>query len=157
MASVKKKNCAIFDLDGTLSNSDKRITFIKTKPKNWLAFYKGLIVDPPVKPVVDFLIATSKNMDILLLTGRPERYRELTTQWLTQHALSPYVTDLYMRADNDNRTDYIVKMEIADKIEQNYKINFVVEDRLTVVEAWKNRGIFVFDVNQNSHDNKGDF
>lgn len=154
---MRKKDCAIFDLDGTLSNSDKRLSFIKVQPKNWSAFYKGLINDPPIPQVVDFMIHAASKLDILLLTGRPERYRDRTIDWLEKHNINDYVTDLYMREDKDMRTDYIVKMEIADLIEQTYKIHFVVEDRLTVVEAWKKRGIFVFDVNQNPHNDKGDF
>jgi len=34
-------NVYVFDLDGTLANIDHRLHFIKTKPKNWPAFFEA--------------------------------------------------------------------------------------------------------------------
>jgi hypothetical protein len=58
-----------------------------------------------------------------------------------------------MRKYKDHRDDAIVKGEIADQIEENYKIFAVFDDRKRVVDMWSKRGIFVFDVGQG----KGDF
>jgi hypothetical protein len=60
---------------------------------------------------------------------------------------------LLMRKYEDHRDDAIVKGELADQIEKDYKIFAVFDDRKRVIDMWVNRGIFVFDVGQG----KGDF
>jgi hypothetical protein len=53
-----------------------------------------------------------------------------------------------MRKYQDHRDDAIVKGEIADEIEKDFKIFAVFDDRKRVVDMWAKRGIFVFDVGQ---------
>lgn len=57
-----------------------------------------------------------------------------------------------MRNDDDNRHDYLVKSELADKYVTDIKnIAFALEDRTRVCQMWRDRGITCFQVK------KGDY
>ncbi len=153
---MTKRDCFIFDLDGTICDVSHRRQYVTTKPKNWNAWNKGLVNDTPnraVELVYKSLHATSNatNVDMFFVSGRSDDYREQTERWLMDH---DFVWDhLYMRKYKDNRDDSIVKGEIADEILQTHNIIGVFDDRQRVVNMWIERGIWVFDVGQG----KGNF
>jgi len=151
-----KRNCFIFDLDGTLCDVRHRRQHVATKPRNWNAWNKGMVNDTPnlaIELVYKSLHASRGIMDVELffVSGRSDDYREQTEEWLTRHGFK--WDGLYMRKYKDNRDDTIVKSEIADEIEKTHKIIGVFDDRQKVVNMWIERGIWVFDVGQG----KGNF
>lgn len=49
----------------------------------------------------------------------------------------------------DTRCDTIVKREIYEEhIKDKYNVLFVIDDRVKVVDMWREQWLFVFDVNQ---------
>ena len=151
---MEKRNCVIFDLDGTICNVSHRQQYVASKPRNWNAWNKGLVNDvphQPVKIVFDSIQKAAPDIDILLVSGRSDDYYNETVEWLNRYNYS--YNKLYMRKQGDYRDDSIVKTEIADEIEKTYNILFVFDDRKRVVDMWVNRGIWVFDCGQG----KGDF
>lgn len=151
---MSKRPCIIFDLDGTVCNVDHRRKYVATKPRNWDAWNKGIKNDTP-NEAVKFLYHTIQKshpeVDILIVTGRSDDYRQETIDWMKKHEFS--YKNLYMRKEKDYRDDSVVKGEIADEIEKKYDILFVFDDRKRVVDMWEKRGIWVFDCGQG----KGDF
>ena len=150
--TMSLNSVCIFDIDGTLANCDHRLHHVQNKPKNWEAFYSGCMDDQVIVPVAQMLKLFSKNNLIYILTGRPERNRELTERWLEHHKIS--YNQLIMRSDRDFRKSPDYKSAMCDSIERGgYKINFVVEDRLDCVEMFIKRGLFCFDVSNGAfHD-----
>lgn len=145
-------NCFICDLDGTLCGTAHRKHWVTTEPKNWNAFFGGIPNDSPIEAVMRAVEAISDMYPIFLVSGRPEKYRAETVDWLERYSLDMYDA-LHMRKDGDNRPDDIVKSEIADQIiAQGYNILGVFDDRPRVISMWRARGIFVFDVNQTGED-----
>jgi len=145
-------NCFICDLDGTLCDTSHRTHWVTTGPKNWDAFFGGIPNDPPVNAVLRTIEALGADYHILFVSGRPEKYRSVTKNWLATHCPKLSYT-LYMRKDADHRFDSTVKSEIADEIiAQGYNILGVFDDRLRVISMWQDRGIFVFNVNQTNED-----
>lgn len=144
-----------FDLDGTLANIEHRLGYVRTKPKNWAAFDAGIPNDRVNEPVakVYWSFLASGNHDIILASGRSERSRAATEEWLGANLLSGY-QNLYMRGANDYRSDDIVKNEIIDQIVADYgKLpDLWFDDRPRVVKSVRARGIFVFDVYQGEED-----
>lgn len=62
--------------------------------------------------------------------------RRPTEEWLHKHNV-PY-DFLFMRGEIDFREDSDVKEEIyREKIERNYQVLFVVDDRKSVVDRWR--------------------
>jgi hypothetical protein len=57
------------------------------------------------------------------------------------------VFHLYMRPEGDMRKDAIVKLEIFDnEIRDNYDVQFALDDRNQVVEAYRSIGLTVLQV-----------
>jgi phosphoglycolate phosphatase-like HAD superfamily hydrolase len=42
----------IFDIDGTLADVSQRIRRLKKKPKNWEAFFRGMVQDKAIHSMV---------------------------------------------------------------------------------------------------------
>lgn len=132
------------DIDGTLANPEHRLGLIKTKPKNWRAFFDASILDPAYEDIV-WLVKTlhSAGNTILIVTARSEDEREKTTTWLNDVAgLEGIYEKMYMRESGDYRDDSIVKAEILVKIyDDGYTPYMVFDDRDNVVKMWRNIGI----------------
>lgn len=133
----------IFDIDGTIANCEHRVHYVRTKPKNWRAFDAGAIQDEPILPVVHLLRTLHLVGDrIVLASGRSDRNRDVTIQWLQQHNIWQCVDGLYMRRDKDYRADDIVKSELLDEIlADGYEPAMVFDDRSRVVNMWRDRGL----------------
>jgi len=149
--TMTKRDCFVFDLDGTVCNVTHRRHWVASKPKNWNAWNAGLVNDTLNDAVYQTLSAlNAARFAIVLVSGRGSEYRAQTEKWLRDHNV-PYEA-LYMREAGDFRADDIIKSELADQVEETYSIRGVFDDRKRVVDMWIARGIFVFDVAQGSGD-----
>ena len=147
-----KSSVCIFDVDGTLANCDHRLHYVKNKPKNWDAFYSECMSDHVIWPVAEMLELFRKNHLIYIVTGRPERNRDLTELWLNNNKI--YFDKLIMRGDRDFRKSPDYKSSVCDTIEaEGNKIFLAVEDREDCINMFINRGIYTFNVaNGSLHD-----
>lgn len=129
----------IFDIDGTLADISERIHHIRRKPKNWNAFSAGMAQDKAIHSMVRLCnILFAAGLRIILCSGRNEKNRPETVEWLAKNGVNYH--DLLLRKDDDYRTDSIVKREILHGLDKS-KILFVVEDRNRVVEMWRAEGL----------------
>lgn len=148
----------VFDIDGTIADCTHRLHYIEKKPKNWNVFFSSAKNDLPILPMVDLLMQLADNNrsefianTIVLATGRPEYLRNDTTEWIRKHIGHGYIDRIYMRGNTDYRSDDVVKVELAQRIEKDYnsKIWMWFDDRERVIQALRNElGIFVIDVAQ---------
>lgn len=131
----------ICDLDGTLTDTSHRLHHVQGPKKDWDAFFDGIPDDPIVGPVADIVdMYAADGAAILLCSGRPEKCREKTQEWLNKNDVE--YTQLYMRPDDDRRPDHIVKAQILDGIlADGYEPIFVLDDRSSVVKMWRERGL----------------
>ena len=145
----------VFDIDGTVANIEHRLDYVRCKPKNWKAFEAGIPNDkvvPQLYEIYHSLVADFNN-DIVFASGRNETTRANTEKWLKDNNF-PLYRKLYMRKENDFRSDNIVKKEILDEIIKDYgkKPDMVFDDRPGVVQMWRDNGVFVFNVYQGTED-----
>ena len=147
-----KSSVCIFDIDGTLANCDHRLHYVKNKPKNWDAFYSECMSDHVIWPVAEMLELFRKNYLIYIVTGRPERNRDLTELWLNNNKI--YFDKLIMRGDRDFRKSPDYKSSVCDTImAEGNKIFLAVEDREDCINIFINRGIYTFNVSNGAeHD-----
>lgn len=132
----------LFDIDGTLSDAEHRRNFLQGEKPDWHSFNKDMGNDLPRSDVVDLYQALwqSGRYEIILITGRSEEFRGLTEQWFAWNEI-PF-DRMIMRKTEDCRRDEIVKEELLDQLlEEGKDIGFVVDDRQSVVDMWRRRGI----------------
>jgi hypothetical protein len=152
-----RKKAIICDLDGTLAFPTDR------------SFYEEerCITDIPNIPVIQAItLFANTGYKILFTSGRQEKGREATYDWLIKHVVcnfnvvinseNPASREntirkiiLFMRRDGDMRPDTIVKKEIYDEeIKDFCYVEAVFDDRLNVIATWESLGLFVFNCNQ---------
>jgi len=137
----------IFDIDDTLSDSSHREHLINGETKYWDLYYGGLIYDPPMRSTVAILKALDEaGHRIILCTGRPERYRDLTVQWLQTHDIP--ADALYMRQKSEQylRNAEIKRILLLQIISDGYVPEAVFEDNPHSVEMWREAGLQVLQV-----------
>ncbi|MEP3421066.1 MAG: hypothetical protein ABJN35_04980 [Erythrobacter sp.] len=132
----------LFDIDGTLADIAHRRPLLEGPSPDWRAFNEAMGDDTPNEPVVSLYktLWASLEFEVILVTGRNERFRKLTEQWFSWNEL-PFGR-LLMRKDKDNRADHIIKEELLDALlSEGLDIHFTVDDRQQVVDMWRRRGI----------------
>lgn len=137
--------CYLMDVDGTVADAAHRLHYIQNKPKNWPAFFDAAKDDAPIehmRPLVQVLLFLGC---VVYVSGRPERLRDLTQDWLRQHSFNLSKTEpvrLYMRPDGDFREDSIVKFELLQQIRADgYFPQMAFDDRTRVVNMWRSSGV----------------
>ena len=74
--------------------------------------------------------------EMVFVSGRPDTYRAITEQWLSNHIPFEYKV-LFMRRAGDHRPDNIAKKEILHTYFPDISlINVVIDDRRRVLEMW---------------------
>ena len=129
----------IFDIDGTLADISERVHHVRRKPKNWQAFNAGMAQDKAIQSMVKLCnMLYAAGIRIVLCSGRNERNRPETVEWLEKHGVNYH--ELLLRKDGDFRSDAVIKREVLQGMDKS-KILFVVEDRSRVVEMWRAEGL----------------
>jgi hypothetical protein len=130
----------ICDLDGTLALLGKRSPYDTARSSED-------ILNLPVANVIE-VYAHQKTYDVrlILVSGREEKYRAVTEEWLAKHDIKNYEA-LHLRPSGDRRKDYVVKREIYESsIKNKYNVLFVLEDRDQVVKMWREINLTCFQV-----------
>lgn len=140
------RKCVIFDVDGTIANTDHRNHYLKTHPRRWDDYKADALFDEPYQDIV-WLLKTLRRAgcDIVLCTARTEDERSITEKWLASVARILHIEDydkMYMRETEDRRDDSVVKLELLEQIRNDgYDPVMVFDDRQRVVDAWRESGM----------------
>ena len=135
---MKIKKAIICDCDGTLCLHNGRDPFDFESAKN------DLLNEPIAQ-----LIKMYKNdgYELIIVSAREERFISITENWLKKYSV-PY-DHIFLRDDSDFRSDEIVKKEIYEqKIQPNWNIEVVLDDRNRVVKMWREIGLTCLQVNE---------
>jgi FMN phosphatase YigB (HAD superfamily) len=136
----------IVDLDDTLCDGKHR------KPlaveKRWDDYHAHLGEDQPrraEKVLVQAWVRSSSLHRVALVTGRPERYRSETEDWLSKNKID--YDELHMRKDDDFGPNWRHK----ERVFKNHffgirDVVFVLEDQDNVVKMWRGLGLTCFQV-----------
>lgn len=124
------------DLDGTLADISWRNPYDASD-----------VSQDKLKPMTRYVLdlATKDGNHVIYISGREEKDRLPSEEWLKGHDCPP--GPLFMRATGDKRKDWIIKQEIFDReIRGKYNVLFVLDDRTQVVETWRAMGLTCFQV-----------
>jgi phosphoglycolate phosphatase-like HAD superfamily hydrolase len=138
---MAKQAAVIFDMDGTLADCRHRLHFVEGPgEKNWDSFFKAGKDDRPNQQIVQLAWELSANNAIIIASGRPEKIRSQTENWLKKYKV-PFA-EIYLRGSNDRRPDGAVKSEMLASIEADgFAPWLVVDDRDMAVTAWRELGL----------------
>lgn len=133
------EKAVVVDIEGTLSDPTHRMHYIKGGLiKKWPQFFKSF-KDDKVHLWCKKLL---ENLPVkkILLTGRPENYRNITEEWLKENDISYDI--LLMRKKGDFRKDFIAKKELFEKhIKDKYEVIFAIDDQPQIIEMWESLDI----------------
>lgn len=156
----------LVDMDGTLALIDHRLKYVRDLPegtkKDWNSFfdYDEIMKDKPNLPVFDIVRGLwQMKYKILIVSARPRnKCHKATVNWLENNlvvetgkedSFTAFTYEkLYMRGDTtkhkDMRPDTEVKSDLLDMIiADGYEPYIVIDDRKSVVDMWRSKGIFV--------------
>lgn len=139
------KDTIVIDLDGTLADVAHRRHLVVGKHRDYKAFHALLGEDTVNQAVAALMIAMNAiHYKIVVVSARPEFYREETLAWLKQHRLDWVIYDLFLlRAEGDNTPSQDLKRAWLKKYGAG-KIKFIVEDSGKVVDMWRAEGLVCF-------------
>nr|WP_107908767.1 hypothetical protein [Streptomyces chartreusis] len=141
MTDSNKPPLAVFDLDNTLADTAHRQPFLERKPRDWDAFFAAAPQDPPIEEGVAMARASGEECEVVYLTGRPERCRRDTLDWLAAHGLPE--GRVYMRRNDDRRPARRTKLEILNRLASTREIRVLVDDDELVCEDAERAGFTV--------------
>ena len=114
MMHAVESNVVLVDMDGTLADVSHRLHWVRGGKKNWKKFFREMHKDPPNPVVLDWMRNLAPEYRIVIVSGRPADYQDVTVAWLKRYAV-PF-SEIYMRSSGDRRPDHIVKRELLEKI-----------------------------------------
>ena len=141
------KKIVIVDIDGTISKVGDRLKHLKETPKNWDKFYERCGEDQPEKDIIELIQFLQMKYKIIFLSGRRESTRKTTADWIGAHVQLDDSATLYLRKNNDLRHDTEVKPDLLKESGIDIcKIAFILEDRDSMVNKWREMGMRVLQV-----------
>ncbi|MFE5081472.1 hypothetical protein ACFRFN_14110 [Streptomyces mirabilis] len=132
---------AVFDLDGTLADSAHRQRFLERKPRDWDAFFAAAPQDPPLAQGVALVLRSTEECEVVYLTGRPERCRRDTVEWLAAQGLPE--GRLWMRRNDDRRPARHTKLDVLRRLARDREIHVLVDDDELVCDEAERAGFRV--------------
>jgi hydroxymethylpyrimidine pyrophosphatase-like HAD family hydrolase len=151
---MNKKFLWVFDIDGTLANNEHRQHHLEKKPKDWKSFFDAQSEDTPHEPVfavLDALAAIPTNQ-VIFLTSRDYTAQKETLEFINAHSKHNFDgEELYMRPIGNHVDDDILKPLMLQNIldfHPEWELMAVFDDRNRVIDAFKAKGVYVFNCNQ---------
>lgn len=141
MTDSSARPVAVFDLDNTLADTAHRQHFLEDRPRNWAGFFAAAPEDPPLAEGVELVMTQVRECEIVYLTGRPERCRRDTLDWLAAQGLP--AGRLHMRGNADRRPARFTKLEVLRRLARDREIRFLVDDDELVCDDAERAGFAV--------------
>lgn len=132
---------AVLDIDGVLADVRHRLHHLDQRPKDWTAFFDAAPDDPVLVEGLALAGQLATDHEVLYLTGRPERCRTDTQNWLAAHGFP--TGRLLMRSDRDRRPARVTKIERLHILQAERGVALLVDDDDRVVEAAVSAGFSV--------------
>lgn len=145
----------LFDIDGTVADLSHRLHYVKNGVNDWESFNKNIPFDTPIEQTIKLHNILSEHYKIIFASGRSEDEREMTEKQLADFGCG--YEKLYMRPAGDYRADHIIKIELLEQMRADgFEPYIVIDDRSTVVQAWREHGLFVLQCDPNRGECRSD-
>jgi hypothetical protein len=126
----------VLDFDGTLCNTDPIIHLWG----DWDAFHAAAFDCPARLGVVELARRLQTVCRVIVVTGKPEKYRAKMLNWLSVQGIIPDA--LLMRPMGNDMSDAQLKPQLVIEYQGNLiNILCAIEDRDKMVDAWRALGV----------------
>jgi hypothetical protein len=132
---------AVIDIDGVVADVRHRLRHVTGRPKDWRAFFAGAVDDPLLDEGAYTVRELGAVYDVVYVSGRPERLRDVTERWLHGHDLP--AGRLLLRPAGDFRPSSVYKVEVLRELAETRTVVVLVDDDPRVLDAARAAG---FDV-----------
>lgn len=133
-----RRPLAVFDIDNTLADTAHRQHFLERRPRDWNGFFGAAPADPPLARGIALAVERAADCEVAYLTGRPDRCRADTEDWLVRHGLPE--GRLWMRGNQDRRPARTAKLEVLRRISRGREVRMLVDDDELVCRAAREAG-----------------
>jgi len=121
----------LVDIDGTLAHNDGHRSFYD---------YSRVYDDKVKYEIAGIVKRYMPTHRVIIMSGRDDSSLDETRRWLDDNRID--YDEIHMRKTGDQRKDSIVKMELFDEfVRGQYDVDFVLDDRQQVVDAWRSIGL----------------
>ncbi len=138
---MSSRSYAVLDLDATLADVRHRLHFLSRRPKQWEAFFGACDRDQALPEGLAVAETLAEDHEIVYLTGRPERTRPATEEWLRRHRLPD--GQLLMRRDHDRRPSAVFKLGQLRRLARQRTVAVLVDDDIAVCASAEAAGFTV--------------
>jgi phosphoglycolate phosphatase-like HAD superfamily hydrolase len=135
---TERPSLVVVDIDGVLADVSHRLHHVRQRPKDWDAFFAAAADDPVLEPGRARVRDAAQHHALVYLSGRPERLREVSEQWLARHGFPPGL--LLLRPDRDRRPARVLKPQLVRRLARGADIVLVVDDDPEVCAALRASG-----------------
>jgi hypothetical protein len=134
-----------FHLSGD-GKENQLVPCLASEEFDWKHFDRHMDEDTVNEPVADLVRSLdSAGWKIIVVSGRKDRYREYTSQWLLWNGISCH--RLLMRGEGDGRPDHEIKKDFLILLKkEGLAPTVVIDDRNSVVSMWRAEGVTCFQV-----------
>lgn len=129
----------VVDIDGVVADVSHRLHLLDRRPRDWDQFFAASADDPPLPEGVALVTGLPPGHALCWLTGRPERNRAITEQWLARHGMPD--RPLLMRADPDRRPARQAKRDHLRALRRTHRVALVVDDDPAVIAMLTEDGL----------------
>lgn len=140
----KKEEAYIFDIDGTVTDSEMRHLYKENIARgDWSWFTERIPFFKVIKSTAFILASLKKKYKIIFITVRSDIDNQATLDWLKKHNL--YDGELYMRPDGSRSLkDYEEKEIHLKQLMKIYKIVGAVDDNADCLQMFRKYKIPTF-------------
>ena len=137
-ADQTRRLLAVVDIDGVLADVRHRLHHVRSRPKDWSAFFAAAPDDPILVQGLDTARRLAEVFEVVYLSGRPEHCRSDTEAWFEQHGLPE--GRLLLRPLGDHRPARVVKVETLDRLSRERRVAVLVDDDPMVLDSARAAG-----------------
>ncbi len=127
---------AIVDIDGVLADASHRQWHLDGPVRDWYGFFDAAGGDALLGDHAELIRCLDAGLQVVLLTARPHRLRELTLEWIGRHGLRWDLLALRGPAQNMTRSVRFKREALAQLRSFGFLPLFALEDDPRIVEMY---------------------
>jgi uncharacterized HAD superfamily protein len=137
---VEPGRAAVVDIDGVLSDAASRQHYLESPRRDWRAFFDACGDDPVIEEMHVLLDLLDRDLQVILLTARPERLHRITEAWLRRYGIRWDVLIMRGWGDYEVARDF-KEATVAELRAYGFDLRLAFEDDRRNVEMFRTAGV----------------